>query len=159
MWQGLSWPSWLWTLGIEDPREKPLSASILAHVANELEDNLTTSPVAEPLISLPLQDGYMKLFPQLNGIHMSIKAQKVIVDMHNDIVRNFQKTAGATKWEIIMPEVLRDQDQSAADETEPRMSYSEKIQLRPQMEQKVPVPIRPEGTNSINPRRTRIRFQ
>ena len=143
----------------EDPREKPLSKRTLAHLARELEEELTTSPVAEPLISLPLQDGYMERFPQLNGIHMSIKAQKIVVDMHNDIVRHFRKTTGVPKRDIIVPEVLRDQDQSAADETEPRMSYSETIQLRPQTELKVPVPIRPEGMNPINPRRTRIRFQ
>jgi len=76
----------------EDPKEKPLSSENFQRLENKLERQLCVeSPMAEPLVRVPLQPGYLDEFPELGGANMSIAKQRLIANLHNDIVRHEAK--------------------------------------------------------------------
>ena len=84
----------------------------------------------------------------MSGIDMSMKKQRLIVDIHNNALRLLNKQETRNRPQNIMaPEVIRDPELATMDDSEPRMSYAETIQLRPQRQQRVPVPVRIPSTS------------
>ena len=127
----------------EDPREAHMSLPALHKLEEDIEYMVTRTSAVGPHISIPPSDVYLQEFPELGGINMSMKKQRLIVDIHNNALRLLNKQETRNRPQNIMaPEVLRDPELATMDDSEPRMSYAETIQLRPQRQQRVPVPVR-----------------
>ena len=150
----------------DDPSEKPLPPATVAKLQRKIMHQLCVeSPVADPYVQIPLEPGYLREFPELGGVNMSIMKQKLLVNIHNDVVENEPKVN--TTWHqqqqqkqkldkplMVMCEFIAD-ERKASQQNEfydsdpsPR-SYSETIKLRPQVIQAPPVPIRPQPTAEL----------
>ena len=120
-----------------------MSLPALHKLEEDIEYMVTRTSTVGPHISIPPSDAYLQEFPELGGTNMSMKKQRLIVDIHNNALRLLNKQETRNRPQNIMAlEVLRDPEPATMDDSEPRMSYAETIQLRPQRQQRVPVPVR-----------------
>jgi len=85
----------------DDPSEKPIPSSLIARLQTKVVRQLCEeSPIAEPFIHVPLEKGYLKEFPELGGINMSMKAQRLLANIHNEVVANEPKATNDPKLQL-----------------------------------------------------------